>query len=229
MNAFVFIVIVILSLLLVLRAVRLINGKSAKQGVRAELCRKLVHIIMGSLCLSFPWIFQSALPVCILAVSIFALLFWLKQRRSPLVQDVLFTVQRKSCGELLFPIAVAITFALYKWQGEPALYLVPIAVLTYSDAAAALIGEHFGKVRLRLSRGSKTLEGSLAFFLVSFLAATAILSFTPAGIFTALIVSTISTFTEAICSGGLDNLLVPLSVFAVLEAASIFPGVLSLI
>lgn len=226
MNAFIFIVLVILSLILVLSAVRIVNGKCPSQGANAELSRKLVHIIMGSLCLTFPWIFQSALPVCILAVSIFALLFWLKQRRSPLVQDVLFTVHRKSCGELLFPIAVAVTFALYRWQGEPALYLVPIAVLTYSDAAAALIGEHFGKIRLRLSRGSKTLEGSLAFFLVSFLATACILSFTPAGIVTALIVSTFSTLTEALCSGGLDNLLVPLCVFTVLEATT---GVLNLI
>lgn len=221
MNAVVCVTIILVSLLLVLKTV-LISGS------RKESSRKLVHIVMGTLCLSFPWIFKSCLPVTVLAILVAITLCVLKQKKSPLVQEVLFTVKRRSYGELLFPLSVALIF--YLAQSHLVLYLVPIAVLAYGDSAAALIGERFGKSLLRLEHGKKSLEGSLAFFTTSFLASVLILTgYDIAGgagtspqlfliaILLSLMIACVATVIEAISFAGLDNLFVPLSVFTVLQ------------
>jgi dolichol kinase len=55
---------------------------------------------------------------------------------------------------------------------EPMLCSVAIAVLGIADPAAALIGRRFGRIKLVNSR---TLEGSVTFFVVGTLAALAVL------------------------------------------------------
>lgn len=220
MKAFVCVTIMLVALILVLKSVLL-------SGSRKESSRKIVHIVMGTLCLSFPWIFQSALPVTVLAILVAITLCILRQKNSPLVQEVLFTVKRRSFGELLYPFSVALIF--YLAQADLVSYLVPIAVLAYGDSAAALIGERFGKNYFRLEHGKKSLEGSLAFFATSFIASALIMiggniaggagaaQQYLASILLSLMIACVATVIEAICFAGLDNLFVPLSVFTVLQ------------
>ncbi len=56
-------------------------------------------------------------------------------------------------------------------DGRTLLYVVPILVLTFADAAAALVGVAFGRLRYSTVGGSKSLEGSAAFLGVAFLCA----------------------------------------------------------
>src|SRR5436190_24389958 len=74
--------------------------------VDAETARKCVHLGMGSVCVSFQWIFHQLWPVwalAALAVTALGLLRcvpWLRRE----IGGVLHDVNRASFGELYFPV-----------------------------------------------------------------------------------------------------------------------------
>jgi phytol kinase len=136
------------------------------------------------------------------------------------LRGVLHGVERTSWGELLFPVSVAIVFVLAK--GDPLLYSVPILILTLADAVAALIGIYYGHVQFKTLEGSKSIEGSLAFFIVTFLCVhIAVLLFTDTGraesLLIGLLMGVVVMMFEAVAWRGLDNLFVPLASFALLK------------
>ena len=182
-----------------------------------ELARKLVHVGMGLVCLSFPWLFDSLWPVSALAALAVGGL--LAVRHMP-VAGVLHAVGRESSGEIYFPIAVAAVF--YLSQGVAVLYTVPILLLTLADALAALIGVRYGMVKFETFQGgSKSLEGSAAFFIVAFLCThlTLLLTTHVERVETVLIgleVGILVMLVELVAWRGLDNLLIPLFSFALL-------------
>src|SRR5205823_14717265 len=81
---------------------------------------------------------------------------------------------RSTFGAVYFPIAVGILFLLFRFEpiedeaSRYLLYCIPVLLLTLADAMAALIGVRYGQARYATSEGHKTIEGSLAFFLVGF-------------------------------------------------------------
>ena len=64
MNAWAGIAAVLAALGALLAAVRLVQRSGF---VEAEGARKLVHMGMGMVCLTFPWVFQTVWPVWVLA------------------------------------------------------------------------------------------------------------------------------------------------------------------
>jgi phytol kinase len=188
-----------------------------------ELLRKLVHVMMGLVASSFPWLFDRAWPVLLLAAgSLFALILlrsgW---RATRSLQGVLHGVERTSWGELLFPVSVAILFLLS--DGDPLLYCVPILILTLADAVAALIGVYYGQITYTTLEGWKSIEGSLAFFIVTFLCVhVAVLLFAQTGrlesLLIGLLMGIIVMMFEAVAWRGLDNLFIPLASYALLKS-----------
>ncbi len=177
----------------------------------AELKRKAVHLIMGCFCLTFPWIFSTPTPVDLLALISLSLLLairWFK----PALGQILHSVERLSFGELLFPVAVAIVFRLA--HGDLSHYLPAIAVLTFADTAGALIGKRYGKHLYRTNAGTKSLEGSLAVFLVSFFIVllSGIGSDPLTNLLIAVVVALVATMAEGILGAGIDNLVLPIAV-----------------
>ena len=66
-----------------------------------ELIRKLLHVGVGLIALSFPWLFSSAWPVFVV-VALAALFIWIVRatgRRLSLLGSVLSNVHRQSRGE----------------------------------------------------------------------------------------------------------------------------------
>ncbi len=192
-----------------------------------ELTRKLMHVLMGLVAASFPWLFDSTWPVLLLAgTSMMAL--WIVRsgrvsaaRLHDTLHGVLHDVERASCGELMFPLGVAAVFVLA--DGDALLYSVPILILALADALAALIGLRYGQMRFNTLDGYKSLEGSFAFFLVSFLCVhIALLLFTDTGraesLLIGLILGLLVMMSEAVAWRGLDNLFIPLASYALLKA-----------
>lgn len=183
--------------------------------LRPELARKSVHIGMGLVCLSFPWLFREAWQVWLLAGL--AVLPLIAVRRIPALAarfgSVLGGVSRQSWGELLFPIAVAFVFSLA--HEKPLLYCIPVLILSFADAAAALVGQRYGVGTYATDDGRKSLEGSVAFFFGAFFSThlPLLLASTTGrleSVLIAVVMGLILMLLEAISWRGLDNLLVPL-------------------
>lgn len=193
-----------------------------RAGARVELTRKAVHVGMGTVALAFPWWFDRPWPVVVLAAAALAVLVPLRLVPSwrARVGGAIVDVPRRSVGEWCFPVAVATAFV---WAaGDPVAYAVPIAILTYADATAALVGGSVGHLRYTTDEGTKTAEGSLAFFVVAFVATAAGLGLAgarpPAEIaLIAAALGLVATLLEAMSRWGLDNLLVPLGALALLQ------------
>src|SRR4051812_29226704 len=80
---------------------------------QAELSRKLMHVSLGLLTLSFPWLFDQAWPVFVVCAAIATWLILV--RRLGLVRRRFggaIDVERVSWGEVYFPIGVATLFVL---------------------------------------------------------------------------------------------------------------------
>jgi phytol kinase len=131
-------------------------------------------------------------------------------------------VKRRSAGEFYFPIAASTLFAITR--GDPVLFGIPILTLTLADAAAALAGLHYGRTRYECGDGSKTLEGSVAFFGVAVLTAyVPLLVLADTGRLQAVLVSVtygvLVTLLEAVSPDGTDNLCIPFAGYLVLAAS----------
>ena len=109
--------------------------------------------------------------------------------------------------------------------GDALMFGVPILVLTLADTAAALVGIRYGRARLTIAAGDKSVAGSIAFFIVAFLCASipvVLLGHAelPAVLAGAAMLACVTTTVEALAGNGLDNLLVPLAAFASLPLLS---------
>lgn len=199
------------------------------QLLQPEVLRKGMHISMGVTALSFPWLFESAWPVVLVATAA-AAGFMALHAHLPLMRRLAFAlerIKRVSVGEFCFVAATAIVFTLS--IDDPVLYCIPMLLLTLADSAAALVGTAYGQHRYRSWRGFKTLEGSAAFFTVGFVCIAVVLAnFTPALLRDALIVAFLlalaMTAVEAASGRGLDNLLVPVCAWAAIKATGITRG-----
>ncbi len=199
-----------------------------------ELRRKVVHVGMGLVCLTFPWIFEDSRAVWMLAVV--ATLGLLALRVVPRwrhgIGGALHGVGRRSVGELLFAPAVALVFELA--DGRAALYVIPILVLTLADAAGAIAGTRWGRSRYGIGSSWKSVEGSAAFLgcAIACVALPLLVWEEVDGIkvlWISLTVGLLATMAEGLADGGTDNLVLPLWVFFLvdrfleIEAALLMP------
>lgn len=208
---------------LLLLSLAIIKIVESKTNINGEIKRKLFHMSMGLVMLTFPHIFHSVISVGVLGVLALIVLFALKHTKlKNSFGTVLYSVDRESLGEIFFVISVFTIFYLSK--GDRVLYSVPILILTFADSIAALIGKNYGKKNIaELNEDAKSIEGSFMFFMVAFMATLVpLLLFTTVGREETLIISTIIGFNvaliEMISHTGNDNLLIPLTTYAFLVA-----------
>ena len=192
-------------------------------GLDPEWARKIAHIAMGGVALTFPWVFEGVWPVVVLSSLAFVLMVGL--RLSDMLYEALgqalYGVDRTSYGELCFPLAIGLLFALS--GGDPILYCVPILLLGLADPAAAAVGLRHGRILYTTDDGIKSGEGSASFFLVAFFCVhVPLLLGTDTGRLETLLIATIVgllvTSLEAISWRGLDNLFVPVGGYALLTS-----------
>lgn len=188
-----------------------------------EWTRKLVHIGGGLICLSLPWMVESAWAVLLLAVGSSSLI--LGGRKSARIR-CLHRVERATLGSEYYPISIFLTFVVS--AGQAWIYVAAILVLATADACAALIGMRYGSIRYNVEEDDKSLQGSLAFLAIAFAALLGpMLLLTelpfPIAVLSALLVAALVTGFEAISLHGADNLFVPLGVCVILAKITTKP------
>jgi phytol kinase len=183
----------------------------------SELQRKLVHISTGLYALSLPLMFSEFWPIMVLvavAVSTMLVLRRPQFAKTGLSASV-HGVDRQSYGELM--LAVTIGFVFYFSMGKPVLYVLPITILTLSDAAAALIGTRYGRTHFPVEAGTKSVEGVAMFFMVTWIVAMILLLLMTDiertnVVLLSLIVAGFGALVEADSWRGFDNLFVPVGI-----------------
>lgn len=202
-------------LAIVLAAMLGIEVLGARHALPAEVTRKAIHFVSGSVALPFPWLFSARWPVftlCAISVALLLGLRYLPPLRH-LARGSLHGVGRSSLGDLLFPLSIALLFVLA--GSETLLFVAPVAVLTMADGAAALVGLRYGLSPYPTAEGRKSWEGTAVFFVVA-AAATLVplLLLSEVGrtevLLVCLLVGLIGCAIEAASWYGLDNLFVPL-------------------
>ncbi len=211
------------AVLMVLAGILTSTGQLTRQGTLSpEAGRKSVHLSLGILSMSFPWIFDAAWPVWVLAAASMlglAALRLLRPSHSP-ERSALHGVARESYGEFCFPLAVALVF--YLSAHTTATYLLAIATLTFADSAGALIGRRYGRHAYKTDEGTKTIEGSLAVMVATSVAAMILLPDSippswPNRIMMASLLGLLITLIEAVALRGFDNAFIPLLTVALFD------------
>ena len=134
--------------------------------INAEVQSKLVHIGTGLYAITLPWLFPERWPVYVLVAVTLVIMVILRLPNSRL-GATLHGVERQSYGDFLLAISVGV--CLFLAEDQLYLYVLPIAILTLADAAAALTGTAYGTKFFRVEEGRKSIEGSVAFFIVSWM------------------------------------------------------------
>ncbi len=197
---------------------------------KVEWTRKLVHLGGGAVCLSLPFAIHSHWVVLAMAVSM-AVLFLVTKRLGWLRS--IHGIQRPSLGSEYYPIVIYFLFLLT--PGAPWKYVICVLVLAVADSAAAIIGTKFGRLRFLVEDETKSLEGSIAFFVVT-LAAVVIplVIWNPLGdphqyplaqsgqpavhyMLASMLIGFLVTCFEVVSLRGTDNLWVPLGTLLVLS------------
>jgi phytol kinase len=101
------------------------------------------------------------------------------------------------------------------------LYVLPMAVLTLADAAAALIGTRYGRKFFTVEIGTKSVEGVAMFFMVTLITAMILLLLLtdigrPNVVLLSVMVAAFGALVEADSWHGLDNLFVPVGLYLLL-------------
>lgn len=189
-----------------------------------EVFRKTLHmILLGSV---FVWVYAfntwwiSAIGSIIFIVMVYPILA-VAERKLSVYSELL---KERKPGEIKRSLVVAFfMFAVlicvcWGWLGEKYLVIASVLAWGLGDAAAALVGKRFGQHHIegKLVEGRKSLEGTVAMFVVSFIAVMVVLlihgslkwySYVPTALITAAVCAVVELYTK----GGMDTITCPLA------------------
>lgn len=200
-----------------------INIFGKRYHLHLEIQRKLLHIALGFVSLSFPFVFDATSEVALL--MIIALLVLLLLRYIPVLRRTLgesiYGVNRSWFGGGLFVISIlALCFLAHD---NYILYSGSLLTITFADSFAAIVGAVYGKKYYTILGSNKSIEGTGTFFVTAFVSIFLLLMFVTSHspIFismVSIIVAILSTATEFFSGRDLDNLTVPAATFLVLQS-----------
>ncbi len=207
-----------------------------------ELFRKILHfVLLGSLAVwtvSFPTWWIELLTVIGFVVIVYPILIFFERFKT-----YSETVTERKKGEMknslivvfaMFAVVIIVTEGIFN---DRYLALASVYAWGVGDAFAALVGKKFGRHKLtgKFLSGKKSLEGTLAMFITSFLTVLPILLLRSgiytdlfvliANLTTALLTAVASAACELYTRDGMDTITCPLASMAVLLAVlALFGG-----
>ncbi len=175
-----------------------------------EWTRKLAHVGSGLIALTYPKYIDNAWIIFALTLSFTVILYISKKKgwfRS------IFSISRRSYGELFFVWSAWLLFLLYQYTGQVIFYYLPFSVVVFADPAAALVGTFLPvKKIMGLGGERKSYGGTLAFFIVTF----ALTYYLTGSVYFSLINAAVLSLVEVVSYTGLDNLTIPVAAVALL-------------
>lgn len=196
------------------------EGLRRWRGYGSDFTRKVIHIGVGMmswalhLLFDTPWFFIAA---CV-AFMIINFLDWRYGFFAAMASS-----DRSNLGTVYFPLAAAVVALLF-WE-RPPLMVAALMPLTWGDGMAPVIGKAYGRRRYTVHTSTRSVEGSLGFFVSGFLFTWLALwgmGGTPmitsaAALLPALVVTVATTLVEAISIWGLDNLTITAVAILILQ------------
>ena len=208
-------ILVLVSLAAVLALVFAARTAGAR-GVPPALLRKLLHASVGLWTLLVTPRF-GALAWAVVPPGVFLAVNAAGKTRE-LVPGIAPTENAAAArGLWTFPLGVIVTYLLFWNVEERSAVLAGCAALAFADPVAAVVGTRLGQRRFHPLGHGRTLEGSLAFFIVAAVAVAWIAAGRSEGVTPwrlAIGCAAAGAVVEAISPPGWDNLGVPVSVAA---------------
>lgn len=191
--------------------------------VPREMFRKTLHIIVIGSIFILTYVIEtwwvSVIASIVFVAMVFPILMFAE--RMPGYSELL--IERKK-GEIKKSLVVVFTmfsvliFVLWGLLGEKYLVIASVFAWGFGDAAAALVGKRFGRHHIegRLVEGRKSLEGTLAMAVVSFVSVLIVFYingslewqiYIPISAVTAVVCAVVELYTK----NGMDTLTCPLS------------------
>lgn len=187
-----------------------------RRGYGPEITRKVVHIGAGHVILIAWWLNIPAWTG-ITASAIFSAIALLSYR-FPLLPGI-NSVGRKSLGTFFYALSIGLLILWFWPIASPQYAAIGILTMTWGDGMAALIGQQLGSHPYQIWGEKKSLEGSLAMLVVSYMVcASILLGVQGLTLSTWLIAGAgaiVATVMESVSKYGVDNLSVPLATAAV--------------
>ena len=200
----------------------LLNKLEKSEKLNSEIIRKILHIGSGIGGLTLPFIFEKKSSVIILGAVFLVLLISIRIVKHNVAgfKKVLETKNRKTFGDIYFIISIMGLWLVS--SDDKVMYALPLIILMFSDAFAALIGEFYSKYKFNTGFGVKSIEGSVTFFLTTyFMCINFFLFFSDIEsiniVLVSLLLSILTMILEIISWNGLDNLFVPFFVYLFLR------------
>lgn len=189
-----------------------------KRKAPASITRKIVHIGGGIVAALLP-IFVDLKTVIILGIGFFLLLAFSKRKN---LLNSVHKINDESIGALLFAPSLTLVAIIF-WPKNPLIFQGAALILGLSDGIAGVIGTRYGKKKYSIT-GTKTIEGSLVFFLITVLILFGILHMSkiPLAFDRTLFVfgaALLLTIIEAAFGKGWDNLFISIVAGSILYFA----------
>jgi dolichol kinase len=191
---------------------------SDRKLLKGEYLRKFVHIVSGAFIAFWPWLISWR------SIQILSVLMLLAMLANRYVRIFSYhgRIRRPTYGDYFFALAILISSLI---SSEPIFFALAILELAVADGLAAVFGIAYGKKwEYRVFGHKKTVIGTMVFWMSSMIIITMGL-LAAHNLFTfkeyyylILLLPPALTLIENVAPYGLDNLLVPIFVIAVLRA-----------
>ena len=186
-----------------------------------EWSRKVVHIGTGAVVL-LAWVFGIPRDFALGAAALVTVGTALNHRFRllPAVEDV----GRQSYGTIAYGASITILLALF-WPQQPLPVAAGVLVMACGDGLAGLVGPQINSPRWRLFGQTKSLAGTAAMALTSWLVLALLIGVAQAtgasapNLAAAAVIAVAATGLEQLSGFGLDNLSVPLATASLWQLA----------
>jgi len=186
-----------------------------------EWSRKVVHIGTGAVVL-LAWVFAIPRDFALGAAALVTVGTALNHRFRllPAVEDV----GRQSYGTIAYGASITILLALF-WPQQPLPVAAGVLVMACGDGLAGLVGPQINSPRWRLFGQTKSLAGTAAMAITSWLVLALLIGVAQAtgasapSLVAAAVIAVAATGLEQLSGFGLDNLSVPLATASLWQLA----------